>query len=111
MFQFRQIGCVMLFIAGCGGGASSVSVGCDSNADCKGVCLEDFPNGGLCTLECTSSSDCPADTICADTESESGGVCLFTCTNTDDCREQVGAGYVCDEESDMAGNDIVVCVD
>lgn len=88
-----------------------VQKGCESNSDCPGGrCIEGLP-GGLCTKNCDASADCPDGTVCADTEA-TGGVCLFTCSNSEFCRDQIGSGYVCDEESDIDdGEDVRVCID
>lgn len=109
MAQEQLLGVVVtLLVASCGG--QTIEQGCSSDKDCGGVCIENLP-GGLCTLECTSSSDCPAGAVCADTEVQ-GGICLFECDNTDECVEAVGSGYVCDTETEMpSGEDVRVCID
>ena len=100
---------------GCGGDDESaediVQKGCELDSDCPGGrCIEGLP-GGLCTKNCSASGDCPDGTVCADTEA-TDGVCLFRCTSSDFCREQIGSGYVCDEESDLeSGEDVRVCID
>ena len=95
------------------GGRITVGTGCTSNDDCTDICLDYFANG-FCTMRCMSSSECPAETICVDTEDPVGGVCLYTCTSTAECNDRLGSGYVCDTESEMGVDDeedVRVCVD
>jgi hypothetical protein len=84
---------------GCGSSGVSREVGarCESANDCDDRCLppsNDYP-GGICTLDCQSSNECPDDTHCVDKES---GVCLFTCNFTEDC-SFLGADWTCAEQN------------
>lgn len=85
---------------------------CDADGDCiGGRCIEGIGTG-LCTVDCNEQADCPEDTICTDTESESGGVCLFACTDGQFCTDQLGPAYTCDTESNLTtGEDVRVCID
>ncbi len=82
--------------AGCGdsssGTASNTStlVGgpCMNGSDCdKGLCQSSsqFP-GGVCTLSCGNTGQCPSNSTCA--ELLGGWVCLVNCDTTEECRTQ-----------------------
>ena len=62
------------------GGSCTVCDGCDSNADCGegGTCVI-FGAAGLCSFNCETDDDCPADTLCFQTPDAFGedrSVCL-----------------------------------
>jgi hypothetical protein len=97
-------------LAACGSSDVTRSVGarCDVTADCDDRCLvpsNEFPDG-LCTLDCTTDSDCPSNAVCVDRE---GGVCLFTCTDNTDC-EFLGTGWRCMEDASRQNTDVKVMV-
>ncbi len=85
--------------------------GCTSHDDCVGGrCIQGIVEG-LCTTNCSTQDACPDGTVCTDTEA-SRGVCLFRCTSAQECRDWLGAGYTCDEETDLTtGEDVRVCID
>jgi hypothetical protein len=97
-------------IAGCNPDDVTRSVGarCESVDECDDRCLgpsTDYPDG-FCSVDCTTSGDCPAGE-CVDRE---GGVCLFTCRDADDCRF-LGPGWTCLEDSLRGSPDqkVMVC--
>lgn len=61
------------------GGECAVDGHCARGA----VCLRgsDYP-GGMCSVTCSSSAQCPDYAACIDTE---GGVCLVRCATNNDC--------------------------
>lgn len=73
-----------------------VGASCAGNRDCDEMCEtgKDFP-GGMCTVACRNSGDCPSDTVCIDKE---GGVCMLLCRDDFDCR----GGYAC-KSKDLRG--------
>jgi len=108
----RALLAALVLSVGCGGSGVSREIGarCDSANDCDDRCLppsNDYP-GGLCTLDCQSSNECPDDARCVDKES---GVCLFTCNFTVDC-EFLGAQWECKEQNlrDDPNQKVKVCL-
>lgn len=90
---------LLAFVAACGESDVSRSLGarCDATDDCADRCLGpslDYPDG-LCSVDCSSSGDCPGDAECVDRE---GGVCLFACLEPRDCTF-LGPGWNCKEDS------------
>jgi hypothetical protein len=98
LFVFSALVAALLFLGACGddgrppgmAGNESTLVGgpCMNGSDCdKGLCemRTSFP-GGICTLSCGGSGDCPSGSSCA--ELDTGWVCLVDCTVATDCREQ-----------------------
>ena len=84
-----------------------VGARCDVADDCDERCLApgiDYPDG-FCTMSCSSRSDCPGGTTCADRE---GGVCLSECTQSSDCAF-LGASWRC-VAADLRGGGIKVMV-
>lgn len=84
-----------LLLAGCGIDRSvsrQLGARCDDKSECDERCLvgDDFP-GGLCSLTCADSAECPDGSVCADLE---GGVCLFACDEADACAF-LGESWVC----------------
>src|SRR5262245_54494508 len=68
---------------------------CDSSSECDDRCLpeaEGYP-GGLCTLACNTTGECPGGAACVERE---GGVCLYGCASAGDCTF-LGAGWICQE--------------
>lgn len=110
LLAFALLGCAFA-LAACGGSDVSRSLGaqCDRVSDCADRCLGpsgDYP-AGFCTVDCTSSGDCPADGECVDRE---GGVCLFPCSDAQDCNF-LGPGWTCKEDN-LRGdpqNKVMVC--
>lgn len=94
-FVFVAFASMALFIA-CSDdvGLEGALVGgeCRDDFDCDERCVRggDFP-GGMCTIRCRDSRDCPRGTWCID---EAGGVCALSCRDDLDCRR----GYECDDE-------------
>ena len=90
---------VASLLLACGGDDVSRLLGarCERTADCEDRCLgpsNDYP-GGFCSLDCTSSAECPSDAECIDKE---GGVCLFSCVDERDCAF-LGANWTCRAEN------------
>jgi hypothetical protein len=77
-----------------GGDGLTVGGDCSSDLDCNYMCVRgnDYP-GGMCTLACASSSDCPSKTTCIDDE---GGICAPECDGDGDCADY-GSGWKCGE--------------
>lgn len=84
---------------------SLVGGACRDDQDCDYDCKEgkDFP-GGMCTVSCRNTSDCPDDTVCWDKD---GGICAPLCRDNYDCRET----YECTSR-DLRGEsgDARICV-
>jgi len=98
-------------LVACGGDGVSREVGarCERTADCADRCLapsNDYP-AGFCTLDCSSSRECPSDAECVDRE---GGVCLFYCRDNRDC-DFLGPGWTCQEANlrDDTSLKVTVC--
>ena len=107
----RALFLLAFVLAGCGDDDVSRSLGarCDRVDECDDRCLGpsgDYPEG-FCTVDCTTSSDCPDVGECVDRE---GGVCLFPCTSDDSCRF-LGPGWTCHEDSrhDDPAQKVMVC--
>jgi hypothetical protein len=103
------IAIVGVLVAGCQHSDVSRQVGarCDVTADCDQRCLTpgaDYP-GGFCTVACSTRSECPGATTCADQE---GGVCLYECTGDAGCAF-LGADWRC-TAVDLRGGGIKVMV-
>jgi hypothetical protein len=84
-----------------------VGARCDRTAECNERCLtpgNDYP-GGFCTIACTSRSECPDNTTCADRD---GGICLFECSHDADCNF-LGTAWKC-RSVDLHGGGIQVMV-
>ena len=84
-------------LSGCGdsgvGGTASIDstlVGgpCMNGSDCdEGLCqMGNLYPGGMCTLSCGNSGQCPSNSTCA--ELEGGWVCMVNCVETAECRTQ-----------------------
>ncbi len=60
-----------------------VGASCRSDEECIGTCTthKDF-GGGMCTLACGSSADCPQGSKCVDV---AGGICAVSCENNAEC--------------------------
>lgn len=108
----------LLFAVGCGddrppgmAGNDSSFVGgpCMNNTECDQRLCEmgtDFP-GGMCTISCGNSGQCPQGSSCA--ELATGWVCLVNCVSTADCRTD----YVCEpvtEAGTNGGSMVTVCI-
>ena len=91
---------VLAFAGACGGddGVSrTLGARCESSRDCDDRCLlpsNDYP-GGICTLSCNRSDECPRDADCVDRE---GGVCLYQCVDDRDCTF-LGPNWTCHEDN------------
>jgi hypothetical protein len=93
-------------------GNDSTLVGgpCMNNDDCDERLCESgaaFP-GGVCTISCGESNNCPSGSSCAELADE-GWICLVDCTTGADCREQ----WTCESviEAGTNGSSMVsVCV-
>jgi hypothetical protein len=87
---------LMLALYGC---TPEVGDACTASVECGvGQVCDTTAEAGYCTLyDCTSSSECPSDSVCADF----GGLsaCMKPCSSNDDCRSD--EGYVC--RADLAG--------
>jgi len=102
----------LVTLAACGGGGDvsrGVGARCDVTADCDDRCLgpsAEFPDG-FCSIDCSTSSDCPVDAECVDRQ---GGVCLFGCVDDTDC-EFLGVGWTCQEDAlrDNPDTKVTVC--
>lgn len=84
-----------------------VGGGCVVHQDCAGgsVCLtdSDFP-GGMCTIYCDTSLQCPEGTACVDKKS---GLCLPLCRAHVECRPS----YVCkDRKLEGESGEVLVCL-
>jgi hypothetical protein len=80
---------------------------CTADGDCEQRCLADdsrFP-GGLCTVACSKTADCPAGSACL---SHNGGVCAVACRASADCAA-FGRGYTCENDEQAAGGEVLVC--
>jgi hypothetical protein len=110
-----RMGTVFFFVAAlfsCGSivaGPDSKTVGapCAADSDCATRCLTNdghFP-GGMCTVPCAASADCPSGSTCL---TEEGGVCVTACRADADCAG-FGRGFVCDRESAGTGTTVSVC--
>ncbi|MBI5498000.1 MAG: hypothetical protein HY904_23555 [Deltaproteobacteria bacterium] len=75
-----------------GSRSSVVGGSCVSDEDCIGLCStqKDF-GGGMCTLACNTTADCPAAATCVDV---AGGMCAVTCQEDKDCAA-FSARHVC----------------
>jgi len=94
----RALILLALLVGACGDDHVSRTLGarCDRPDDCADRCLApsaDYP-GGLCTVDCFSSGDCPDGAQCIESE---GGVCLYACREPRDC-EFLGPGWSCKAE-------------
>ena len=70
--------------------ASLLGEACRSDADCDGVCLDDFP-GGYCTEDCSGTGECDGDGVCT----RFGGgtfLCLLACSDGEDPCARPGYG-------------------
>ena len=88
---------VGFLLVGCGGDDVSRTLGarCERTGDCADRCLgpsNDYPDG-FCSVDCTTTGDCPGDAECVDRE---GGVCLFACRDERDC-SFLGPSWTCAE--------------
>lgn len=88
---------ILALLAACSDSPVSRELGarCDSSAECDDRCLteaEGYP-GGLCSVVCESTADCPGDASCTERE---GGSCLYDCAADADCAF-LGAGWRCQE--------------
>ena len=99
---------LLAFVCGCNDDAVSRAVGarCDRVDECDDRCLAgpEYPDG-FCTVDCTSSGDCPSGACVA----REGGVCLLTCSDDVDCRF-LGMGWTCHEDSRRESPDQMVMV-
>lgn len=80
---------------------STIGDGCSFDGDCDGteICLDESStvfDGGYCSHTCTSSSDCPAGSVCSDS-----GDCLKSCTTDADCPR---SDYLCTGFDDVPGD-------
>ena len=107
--------CVLLYglaIAGAsckqvGSEGLTVGASCSNDFDCNYRCVrgEDYP-GGMCTMDCTSSNECPSDTSCIDDE---GGICAIECNTDGDCADH-GDEWGCVAVDQLGGGgDVKVC--
>jgi len=100
--------------AGTAGNESSLVGGtCLNNSECdQGLCQAGtaFP-GGICTLSCGSSNDCPRASSCAEvaTGTPMGWVCLVDCGSDGDCRTDYVCGSFTEAGTD-GGSTVRVCV-
>lgn len=80
----KKIWLLVFLFAGCGDDAEVVGGSCRNQGDCQERCLsgKDYP-GGMCSVSCRDSRDCPSDTVCS---KKDGGVCMALCSYDDDCR-------------------------
>lgn len=107
----RNLLLLLALVAGCGGSDVSRELGarCDDSSECDDKCLlpeDDWP-GGLCTLSCDATDDCPTETVCIE---EEGGVCLYLCDAVEDCRF-LGQGWTCQTQPSRPSNEgVMVCV-
>ncbi|AWV89002.1 hypothetical protein [Bradymonas sediminis] len=98
--------CFGLFLfSGCADDAfDGVGDTCAHDRDCPapGTCLTggDYP-GGMCSVECNHSGQCPSATECID---KSGGVCLFRCDSNRDCPNN----WECSSEKLRGNKDVKV---
>lgn len=102
------ITCVALAACSDEGVSRAVGARCDQSADCEERCLtssNDYPDG-FCSLDCSSSSQCPSDAECADKD---GGVCLFACFDERDCAF-LGPTWTCREQNLRADQNVKVRV-
>lgn len=99
-------------ITSCGDSHSPLNVGdsCSPTDECPGKCQVGggFP-GGICTLECDLSSECPEGWSCV---TKSSGICLKNCDSTASCQSEFGEEWVCDDEDlqDPGVGDRQVCI-
>lgn len=80
-----------------------------NNSECdQGLCQDGFRfPGGICTVSCGSSSNCPQGSSCA--ELDTGWVCLVNCTDIPDCRTD----YLCESVTQAGTNqtsNVSVCL-
>ncbi len=93
-----RLALALALLFGCNSNDVSRTLGarCDKTSECDDRCLvpsEEFP-AGFCTVDCTSSGECPSGADCVDNE---GGICLFQCTTDASCAF-LGAGWACRAE-------------
>ena len=118
VYAVRASVLAVVLLLGCGderppgtaGNESSLVGGpCMNNSECAQRLCEDgsrFP-GGMCTVSCGSSSQCPAGSSCG--ELNSGWVCLVSCRDTSECRQ----GYSCESVIEAGTNQasmLPVCI-
>ena len=118
-FIFSAVVAGLLSLGGCGddgrppgtAGNDSALVGaaCMGPTECeKRLCDTDFRfPGGVCTMSCGGSGNCPSGSSCA--ELESGWVCLVGCSATTVCREQWSCEPVI-EAGTNGGSMVSVCI-
>jgi len=99
---------IACLLAACRDSDVSRAIGarCDSSDECDERCLlpgADYP-GGMCTISCDNSGDCPGGTSCVADE----GACLFRCGGDADCRF-LGDGWVCRERNGRPDGMVLVC--
>ena len=86
--------------AACQDSAVSRTLGaeCTTDRDCDDLCASggDWPDG-MCTLRCTSDTDCPTEAACIP---EMGGICAFRCTADAPCAF-LGPAYACKAEQQV----------
>jgi hypothetical protein len=85
---------------------AEVGAACSSDEDCAVVCTtqKEF-GGGMCTMPCNSTLDCPPGSACIDT---SGGICAVTCTSNADC-SGFGSPRVCGSFYERNGGAAKAC--
>ena len=108
MLALRLVAIACL-LAACNDSDVSRSLGarCDISDECDDRCLRPGPDypGGMCTVSCYGSDDCPGGASCADDE---GGVCLFRCGGDGDCKF-LGDGWLCREHAGSPDGMVKVC--
>jgi hypothetical protein len=86
----------LVCLVGCGDSSSGTASGtstlvggpCMNGSDCdEGLCQmgAQYP-GGVCTISCGNTGQCPSNSTCA--ELDGGWVCLVNCQATEECRTQ-----------------------
>jgi hypothetical protein len=96
--------------AACTGGAGptndAVGKPCKADTECVQRCIgtSEF-GGGMCTISCTESGDCPAGGVCL---KEGGGVCGVACGAATDCTD-FGDGWTCADADGKDGTKAQVC--
>ncbi len=91
--------------AGCGG---KIGDSCTTSKSCPEMCQTGggFP-GGICTLECDSTDQCPEGWACI---SDSSGICMEVCTTEAECIETYNDLWTCEDRSLQSGSgNALVC--
>lgn len=103
-----MLAAVMVWVAACGIGPNSPSVGgeCATDRDCENRCSMEKDFGtGMCTMACASDQACPEGSLCVD---KGDGICAVSCETHADC-EGFGRAYGCFKIKRATDGEATVC--